>query len=606
MTTRDDKTEPKTLQCGQHAAQDSGLRLAELTRRLMQMLPLSAAHHMNALSGREYTIIDYPGIADAFGKLAVESLSHPAKALKTQSDLIAQSLDVVRRALNGTDAATNGDGATRDRRFKHKAWSEEPFYRCMRDVYLSNADKLTRLVLQAESLNAHEKDKALFYTRQLISALSPANFPWLNPQVAEHAKAEGLGPTLSGLENFVQDLERGSGQLQISQTDEAAFEIGRNLATTPGKVVYRNDLIELIQYEPSTKKVFDVPFLMVPPWINKYYVLDLQPENSFLKWLVDQGHTVFLISWVNPGKDHAQKGFEDYMREGPLAAIDVVRQVTGAKKVNIGGFCIGGILTLCALAWMTAKGQVPVRSASLLATMFDLSEIGDCSVFIDEEQIASIEKHAGENGYLDGRHMMNMFSMLRENDLIWNYVVNNYLLGRQPKAFDILYWNADCTRLPARMLIDYLRDIVMKNGLARQGALVLGGVPIDISSIETPCYFLSTIDDHIAPWKATFPVTKILSGPCEFVLAGSGHIAGIVNPPKRKKYSFRTGTAPLATPEDWLKAAEEHEGSWWPHWAAWLSGHAGKKVPARSIGSKDYPALCDAPGTFVLERSAPG
>jgi len=577
-------------------------RFTELANRFAQILPSALERQFNAVSGRDFSVVDYRGVARALGKLAGDAMRKPDVVMQAQADLLRRNMDVFERVFGDKSDDPAADAGSRDRRFRHKMWSEERFYRFLREAYLGNADWLTKQIGNTEVLDDHDKRKVMFYTRQLISALSPTNFPLTNPQVRDLIEADGADGLLEGLENFIADLEKGEGNLEISQTDQNAFEVGEDLAITPGQVVYRNDLMELIQYEASTKRVFEVPFLFVPPWINKYYVLDLQPENSFLKWLVGKGHTVFVISWVNPGRDHAEKGFEDYMREGPLQAIEIVKEVTGAERINLGGFCIGGILSVCMLAYLSKRGDVPIRSASLLATMVDLADIGECSVFVDEDQIANIERHASEAGYLDGRHMMNMFSMLRENDLIWNYVVNNYLLGRDPMAFDILYWNSDSTRLPARMLTDYLRNIVMENGLVQPGALVLDGVPIDLGNIETPCYFLSTIDDHIAPWMATYPATQILSGPCEFVLGGSGHIAGIVNPPKRKKYSYRTGSDYPENPEDWLATAQEHKGSWWLHWAAWLAGHSGNKVAARKPGSNTYPTLGRAPGTYVLER----
>jgi polyhydroxyalkanoate synthase len=338
----------------------------------------------------------------------------------------------------------------------------------------------------------------------------------------------------------------------------------------------------------------------VPPWINKYYVLDLQPENSLLRWVVEQGRTVFVISWANPGTAQAGTGMDDYLRQGPLAAVEVVQEITGEREIDLLGFCIGGILALCALGWLAAEGPVPVRSATYLATMADLSEIGDSAVFIDESQLAEIERHTRMTGFLDGCHMKDMFSLLRENDLIWNYVVSSYLLGRPPPAFDILHWNADSTRLPARMLTDFLRGIYMENGLVEHGRLSLAGRPIDLRRIKIPSYFLSTMEDHIAPWRACYAATQLLGGPVEFVLGGSGHIAGIVNPPTRTKYGYRTYRDHPADANEWLTAAEQHAGSWWPHWSRWLAALGDERVGARSVGSRRYAPLMDAPGSYVL------
>ena len=341
--------------------------------------------------------------------------------------------------------------------------------------------------------------------------------------------------------------------------------------------------------------------LVVPPWINKYYVLDLQPENSLLRWLVEQGRSVFVISWANPGTAQAETGMDVYLREGALAAIEVVRDITAEAELDLVGFCIGGILTLCTLAWLAAGEQMPVRSATLLATMVDLSDIGDSSVFIDESQLANIERHTRATGFLDGCHMKDMFSLLRENDLIWNYVVSSYLLDRPPPAFDILHWNADSTRLPARMLIDFLRHIYMENSLVKGGQLRLAGRPIDLGRIVTPCYFLSTIDDHIAPWRACYAATQHLGGSVEFVLGGAGHIAGIVNPPTRTKYGYRTSRHNPPDPDVWLTEARQLQGSWWPHWLQWLAALGDEQMEARPVGSRKYAALMDAPGSYVLD-----
>ena len=422
------------------------------------------------------------------------------------------------------------------------------------------------------------------------------------PKIRVRALETNGESLIKGLENLLHDLEVGRGLFPITQNDPYAFEVGRNLATTAGKVVYRNELMELIQYAPRTDTVFRTPLLFVPPWINKYYILDLQPENSLLRWLIEQGHTVFVISWANPNERHASKGFEHYLREGPLEAIDVVRRITGEDDINLAGFCIGGILAVCALAYLWAGSKAPIRSALCLASMIDLSSVGDAAVFIDEAQLSNIERHTRRTGFLEGEHMKDMFSMMRENDLIWSYVISNYLLGRAPPAFDILHWNADSTRLPGRMLTDFLRDIYMENSLIRPGFLHLAGRPIDLTRIRTPCYFLSTIEDHIAPWKATYPATQILSGPVQFVLGGSGHIAGVINPPAKKKYAYWTGDRYPDCADEWLRQAERHEGSWWPHCTTWLASYGGEMVAARQSGSNEFPPLADAPGQYVLEK----
>jgi polyhydroxyalkanoate synthase len=402
----------------------------------------------------------------------------------------------------------------------------------------------------------------------------------------------------------LDDLERGKGRLQITMADPDAFEVGRNVATTPGKVIFQNDLIQLIQYAPSTAEVYKQPLLIVPPWINKFYVLDLQPKNSLIKWCVDQGLSVFVISWVNPREDLAHKDFQDYMLDGPLAALDAIERATGEREASVLGFCIGGILVSATLAWLAAKGDERVKSATFLASLFDFEEVGEVAVFIDDQQLCKIEEHVAERGYLEGHHMAEMFNLMRENDLIWSFVVNNYLMGREPPPFDLLYWNADSTRLPATMLISYLRKMYRQNLLMQPGGLVLAGVPIDLRRIRTPTYFLTTRDDHIAPWRSCYPGTQAFKGPKRFVLGASGHIAGVVNPPAANKYGYWTNAKLPPDPDAWLTGAEQHAGSWWPDWMAWLSRRSGKKVPARRPGEGGLAPLEDAPGSYVKVRAS--
>jgi polyhydroxyalkanoate synthase subunit PhaC len=446
---------------------------------------------------------------------------------------------------------------------------------------------MTKLVRDCPTLSGHDKQKLAFYTRQVLSALAPTNVPLVNTKVGARALETNGESLIKGLENMLHDLEMGKGLFPISQNDPYAFEVGRNLAITAGKVVYRNDLMELIQYRTDT--VFKTPLLFVPPWINKYYILDLQPENSFLRRLIDQGHTVFVISWANPNERHALKGFEHYLREGPLEAIEIVQRITGEDEINLGGFCTGGILAICALAYLWAGGKVPVRSAICLATMIDLSSVGDAAVFIDETQLANIERHTRRTGFLEGLPYE-------------GHVLHDAGLGRAPSAFDILHWNADSTRLPARMLTDFLRGIYMENSLVKPGRLDLAGRHIDLRKIRTPCYFLSTLEDHIAPWKATYPATQILGGATQYVLGGSGHIAGVINPPSKKKYGYCTADGYADCSDEWLEHAERHEGSWWPHCANWLARYGGEMAEAGQPGSNVFPPLEDVPGQYVLEK----
>lgn len=552
-----------------------------------------------------YSIVDVQGVSQAFLDMTARTMADPVKFAEAQMKLLQENArlwQAMTRRMLGQEAAPVAEPARGDRRFKHEAWSDELAFDYIKQSYLLTSRWVQSVVHDVEGLDSRDKAKVDFYTRQFLSAMAPTNFVMANPAVLREAARSGGENLLNGLENLLHDLERGKGRLKISMTDETAFEVGRNVATTPGRIVYQNELMQLIQYEPSTEQVHRRPLLVVPPWINKYYVLDLQPRNSLIKWAVDQGHTVFVVSWVNPRKELAHKGFEDYMREGPLAALDAIEQATGEREVNILGFCIGGILMVATLAYLAATGDTRVKSATLLATMVDLQDVGEASVFIDEKQLESLEAHVEKKGYLEGHHMADMFSMMRENDLIWSFVVNNYLLGRDPMPFDLLYWNSDSTRLPATMLVTYLREFYLKNGLMKPGHLVLDGVPIDIGRIETPCYFLATKEDHIAPWASSYPATRRFAGPVRFVLGASGHIAGVINPPKANKYCYWTNGKAPATPAEWFDGAERHEGSWWSDWSKWLARKAGPKVPARRPGEGKLTPIEDAPGSYVKVR----
>jgi polyhydroxyalkanoate synthase len=506
--------------------------------------------------------------------------------------------------MHGVEAPPLVEPERGDRRFKDEAWSEDLLFDYVKQSYLLSARWLRSLVQGVPGLDPKDQEKVDFFTRQFINAVAPSNFILSNPAVLRKAKETGGQNLLDGLEHLLSDLERGRGRLQISMADEKAFEVGKNVATSPGKVVYQNDLMQLIQYAPTTAQVHKRPFLIVPPWINKFYILDLQPKNSLIKWCVDQGHTTFVISWVNPRADLAAKDFEDYLLEGPLAALDAIEQATAEQDANILGFCIGGILSASALAYLAAKGEKRIASATFLASLFDFEEVGEVSVFIDDEQLAQMEKHIAEKGYLEGHHMADMFNMMRENDLIWSFVVNNYLLGREPPPFDLLYWNADSTRLPATMLLFYLRQVYQRNLLMQPGGLSLAGVPIDLSKVKIPTYIVATREDHIAPWRSCYPGTQAFGGPKKFVLGASGHIAGIVNPPASGKYAHWTNTKLPKDPDQWLEGATQHPGSWWPDWGRWLARKAGPKVPARHPGDGKLDPIEDAPGSYVKVRAS--
>jgi polyhydroxyalkanoate synthase len=412
---------------------------------------------------------------------------------------------------------------------------------------------------------------------------------------------------VKGLKNLLEDLDEGDGQLRIKMTDEKAFRIGHNVATTPGKVVFQNDLLQLIQYVPMTETVFREPLLIIPPWINKYYILDLREKNSFIRWAVQQGHTVFVVSWVNPDARLAGKNFQDYMLEGPLAALGAIEQATGERKVNTIGYCLGGTLLGATLGYMAAKGDDRVNSATFFVALLDFSIPGELGVFIDEQQVENLERRMNERGFLEGSEMAGTFSMLRSNDLVWSFVINNYLMGKEPFPFDLLYWNSDSTRMPAKMHSFYLRNMYLKNALKDPGGVTLAGVPIDLGKVRTPAYFISTVEDHIAPWKSTYLGATRLGGPVRFVLGGSGHIAGIVNPPAAKKYCYWTNEALPAQPDDWQAAATRHEGSWWNDWQAWMEArNAGERVPARVPGDGKLKVIEDAPGSYVSVRLGAG
>jgi polyhydroxyalkanoate synthase subunit PhaC len=458
------------------------------------------------------------------------------------------------------------------------------------------------VVKQADGLDAKTAQKVDFYSRQFVDAMSPSNFLMTNPEVLRKTAETGGENLLKGLSNLLSDLERGKGQLRIKMTDTDAFRLGENIGVSPGKVVFQNELMQLIQYAPTTDKVLKRPLLIGPPWINKFYILDLRPRNSLVRWAVSQGHTVFVISWVNPDGKLAEMGFEDYMTDGYLAALDAIEQATGERDVNAIGYCLGGTLLAGTLAYMATKGDDRIKSATFFVTMMDFAEAGELGVFIDEEQLKSLEEKMSKRGYLEGSEMATTFNMLRANDLIWSFVVNNYLLGNDPFPFDLLYWNADSTRMPARMHSFYLRKMYQENLLVVPNGISLAGVPIDLTNIKTPAYFLSTREDHIAPWKSTYRGTQLLSGPKRFVLAASGHIAGVVNPPEGGKYSHWINKDLPPDPEAWFKGATEIAGSWWPDWHRWVSALGKEQVPARVPGDGKLKVIEDAPGSYVKVR----
>jgi polyhydroxyalkanoate synthase len=577
--------------------------MAKIAERSQRLVSEFLERHRHDAGRRD---LDPLNIGGAFMEMTAQMMADPAKLVQAQiglwHDYMKLWQSTTRRILGGEPEPVIEPEAG-DRRFSHADWDESHLFDFIKQSYLLTARWMQSTVREVEGLDDKTAKKVDFYTRQFADALAPSNFVMTNPEVLRATVESGGENLVKGLENLLNDLERGEGRLDIKMTDHEAFELGRNIAITPGKVVYQTDLMQLIQYQPSTEKVYRRPLLIMPPWINKYYILDLREKNSFVKWAVAEGFTVFVISWVNPDRKLAQKSFEDYMLEGPLAALDAIEKATGEKEANVIGYCLGGTLLAVTLAYMKAKGDSRFASATFLAALTDFEEAGELGVFIDEEQLASLERQMQEKGYLEGAHMATTFNMLRANDLIWSFVVNNYLLGKDPFPFDLLYWNSDSTRLPAAMHSYYLRNMYQENLLVKPGGLTFDGVAIDLTTIETPVFMLSTKEDHIAPWTSTYAATQLFSGPVKFVLAASGHIAGVVNPPAAGKYSHWTNPKNPKSPEDWLEAAKEHPGSWWPSWSKWAARYGGGKVKARVPGDRELEVIEDAPGSYVAVRA---
>ena len=552
---------------------------------------------------------DELGIARAFMEMTSKMLMNPVSLAQAQMRMMWDYMSLWQASvlkMLGHSGTAVIEPAAGDKRFRHEDWQNNFLFDYIKQSYLITARHVHETVAGVDGLDAETARKVNFYTRQYIDALSPSNFAMTNPEVLTETVKSGGQNLVKGLNNLLKDIESGDGKLKISMTDTTAFRLGENVATTPGKVIYQNELMQLIQYAPSTKQVAKRPLLIVPPWINKFYILDLREKNSLIKWCVDQGHTTFVISWVNPDERHASKNFEDYMFEGILSAVDAIEKATGEPTVNAMGYCLGGTLLGATLAYLAAKGKSEkIASATFLTTMLDFLEPGEMEIFIDEQQIQSLERKMNERGYLEGSEMANTFNMMRANDLIWSFVVSNYLMGKDPFPFDLLYWNSDSTRMPAKMHSFYLRNMYMRNLLKKPGGIALGGVPIDLGKVKVPAYFLSTVEDHIAPWKSTYRGTPLLSGKTRFVLGGSGHIAGVVNPPASNKYFYYTNDKLAETGDAWLKGATQHAGSWWTDWNAWIGKqNGGTKVTARIPGKGKLKIVEDAPGSYVKARLA--
>ena len=533
-------------------------------------------------------------------------MADPDRANDIQTKIGKAYLDLwgssVRR-LAGEEVAAVAAPAPRDKRFADPEWKSNQFFDFVLQLYLLTTQWANDLVRDAEGLDPHTRKKAAFYVQQLTNALAPSNFVLTNPEVLRETLTSNGDNLVRGMKMLAEDIEAGHGTLRIRQSDPSNLEVGVNMATTPGKVIFQNDLMQLIQYAPVTENVLRTPLLIVPPWINKFYILDLKPDKSFIKWCVDQGVTVFVISWVNPDKSLGTKTWEDYMKEGPLAAMDAIERVTGEMKVHTMGYCVGGTLLATTLAWLAEKRRVRVTSATFLAAQVDFTHAGDLLVFVDEEQVSAIERDMKASGVLEGAKMAMAFNMLRSNDLIWSYVVSNYLKGKPPSSFDLLHWNSDATRMPAANHSYYLRNCYLENRLS-SGTMVLDNTLLDLTKVKVPVYNLATREDHIAPADSVLYGSQFFGGPVKYVLSGSGHIAGVVNPPASGKYQYWTNdNITDVTLAEWIKGAQEHKGSWWPDWRQWLETIDPEQVAAREVGAAALPAIEDAPGSYVRVRA---
>ncbi len=552
------------------------------------------------------TIADEVGeMVKSIGRVAEYYLSDPQRALAAQTALATQFVNLwasTLQRLQGERAAPVAAPDPSDKRFADAEWRNNPYFDFIKQAYVLTSRWADDLVKRADELDPHERDKAQFYLRQVTAALSPSNFVATNPELLRTTLAESGENLVRGLKMLAEDIQAGHGNVRIRQSDARAFKLGVNLATTPGKVIFRNALIELIQYEPTTPEVFKRPLLIVPPWINKFYILDLNPEKSFIRWAVAQGLTVFVISWVNPDERHADKDFDAYMHEGILTALDAVEQAAGEREVTAIGYCVGGTLLAATLGYMAAVGDKRINSVTFFTALADFTDAGDLKVFVDAEQLKALEERMAEQGYLEGSQMANAFNMLRPNDLIWSYYVNNYLKGKEPMPFDLLVWNADSTRMPAANHKFYLRHCYLQNDLSN-ARMVLSGKTLDLRKVTIPIYELASREDHIAPARGVFKGAKCFGGPVRFVLAGSGHIAGVVNPAGKPKYQFWTDGPPEGEFEAWVAKAKETPGSWWPDWIEWIAAQAPEKVPARKPGDGKLKPIADAPGDYVRVKA---
>ena len=583
---------------------DENSNLEDLWQEIFQKtIDLSQSYYAYGIKTAEKQMTDDYGIHKAFTSLSEQLLSDPEKLSNSTTQFWEEQLNLWEKWINSDPTVVKKSDIEKvDSRFRSKLW-DTWLFDYVRNAYLLTAEHLQKTVNDIDSLDERTARKVKFFTKQYVDAMSPTNFAALNPDVLKATVDSNGGNLLSGLNNLLDDLKKGKGELAIKMVDPNAFELGKDVATTDGKVVYQNELMQLIQYQPTTKSVLETPLLIIPPWINKYYILDLTPRNSFIKWAIDQGHTVFVISWVNPDARHAHKTFDNYLVEGPLAALDVIDKRCKTNTTNLVGYCLGGTLTAVLLGWLKSnKQEKRVNSTTFFTSMIDFNEPGELGVFVDPEGVDALEKRMASKGYLEASEMASTFNMLRSNDLIWSFVVNNYLLGKDPVPFDLLFWNSDATRMPAKMHSYYLRNMYIHNKLREPKGLTIAGRSIDLSSVTTPCYFISAKDDHIAPWKSTFAGAKLFGGKVRFVLGGSGHIAGIVNPPVANKYCFWANDELTHEAESWLQNADRFDGSWWSDWSVWITSQGSRTVNARKIRNNRTNPFEDAPGSYAKLR----
>ena len=536
-------------------------------------------------------------LAELFGTLAAGLAANPQAVRELQGRYAEEHVALCSRYFGTQEAATAANSPEADRRFSAPEWRSLPWFDYLRRTYALSARWMQDLIDIAK-VDEETRRRLRFHARQLTDAMAPSNYAATNPEAIKLAIETQGESIVRGMRNLSADAERG----RISMTDESAFEVGRNLAVTPGAIVYQNDLMQLIQYRPLTTTVHELPLVIVPPCINKYYVLDLQPQNSFVRYAAAQGLTVFMISWRNISAELGHTSWDGYLDDGVIRAMDVARSICATPKVNALGFCVGGTLLACAAAVLRHKRRLSIASLSLLATMLDFSDPGDISVYVDDTYVAQVEQEFSDGGVFAGGQLAQAFASLRANDLVWQYVVNNYLKGRTPPAFDLLYWNSDSANLAGRMYAYYLRNMYLDNALRIPDRLTMCGVPVDLGRIDLPTYVLATVEDHIVPWQTAFASAQLLGKQVEFVLAASGHIAGVINPASKDRRSFRTGHA-APTAQQWLESSVEHPGSWWKHWMPWIKARSGTEVAARAaVGNSIYCELEPAPGTYVRER----